>query len=405
MKKQFIFIIFSILPILACRGQEALGTDPDLNITISNFPVLDGSESTSPLRLILMSRLLGFNYEWQHSQFIQRQEDAPKQVVPDYTCDEETRRDLLLNRLLNNNTHGSFVNLIDDKVDIIITARSISRDEKAYAEEQGVTLLEKPIARDALTFMVNAENPVTNLSVDQIHDIYMGNIQNWSEVGGLDCVMKPYVRNRNSGSQEKFETMVMDGLTIADFPEMRIGTTMMSPYYQLEDDTAGIAFSPFYYYKVMVDSKKVRAVGVNGVEMTKENVMNGSYPYTSKVYTAVRSDIDKTSAAYRLFEFLSSETGQAIVDESGYVPLKDASSTGMQASSNEIFELIYDNHILMILSSDLPERLEIYNLEGKKVFESAVLSCDVQIPVGLRGMHVVYLSQGDGGVFAKKIVL
>lgn len=400
--KRGLIVLFSFLAIFTCRGQEALGLNPELNITTSNFPVLDGSESTSPLRLILMCKLLGYDYEWQYSPFIQRQEDAPRYVEPNYTCDEETRRDLLLNRLLNNNTHGAFVNLIDDKVDIIITARSISRDEKVYAEEQGVTLLEQPIARDALTFMVNAQNPVSNLSIDQIHAIYMGNVQNWSEVGGLDCVMKPYVRNRNSGSQEKFETMVMDGLTIADFPEMQIGTTMMSPYYQLEDDTAGIAFSPFYYYKVMVDSKKVRAVGVDGVEMTKENVMNGTYPYTSKVYTAVRSDIDKSSVAYRLFEFLTSDAGQAIVDESGYVPLN--AYTGVRMTESEAFELSYSNHTLTILSPNLPKRLEIYDLEGRKVFESAVLSCDVQIPEGLRGMHVVYLLQVDGSLCAKKVV-
>lgn len=400
--KRGLIVLFSFLAIFTCRGQEALGLNPELNITTSNFPVLDGSESTSPLRLILMCKLLGYDYEWQYSPFIQRQEDAPRYVEPNYTCDEETRRDLLLNRLLNNNTHGAFVNLIDDKVDIIITARSISRDEKVYAEEQGVTLLEQPIARDALTFMVNAKNPVGNLSIDQIHAIYMGNVQNWSEVGGLDCVMKPYVRNRNSGSQEKFETMVMDGLTIADFPEMQIGTTMMSPYYQLEDDTAGIAFTPFYYYKVMVDSKKVRAVGVDGVEMTKENVMNGTYPYTSKVYTAVRSDIDKSSVAYRLFEFLTSDAGQAIVDESGYVPLN--AYTGVRMTESEAFELSYSNHTLTILSPNLPKRLEIYDLEGRKVFESAVLSCDVQIPEGLRGMHVVYLLQGDGSLCAKKVV-
>lgn len=400
--KRGLIVLFSFLAIFTCRGQEALGQNPELNITTSNFPVLDGSESTSPLRLILMCKLLGYDYEWQYSPFIQRQEDAPRYVEPNYTCDEETRRDLLLNRLLNNNTHGAFVNLIDDKVDIIITARSISRDEKVYAEEQGVTLLEQPIARDALTFMVNAQNPVSNLSIDQIHDIYMGNVQNWSEVGGLDCVMKPYVRNRNSGSQEKFETMVMDGLTIADFPEMQIGTTMMSPYYQLEDDTAGIAFTPFYYYKVMVDSKKVRAVGVDGVEMTKENVMNGTYPYTSKVYTAVRSDIDKSSVAYRLFEFLTSDAGQAIVDESGYVPLN--AYTGVRMTESEAFELSYSNHTLTILSPNLPKRLEIYDLEGRKVFESAVLSCDVQIPEGLRGMHLVYLLQGDGSLCAKKVV-
>jgi phosphate transport system substrate-binding protein len=101
------------------------------------------------------------------------------------------------------------VKLIDDKVELIITARSISRDEKEYADEKGVTLIEKPIARDALAFMVNIKNPIDNLSIEQIQGIYTRDIVNWSEVGGWDCELHPYVRNRNSGSQEKFETMVM----------------------------------------------------------------------------------------------------------------------------------------------------------------------------------------------------
>ena len=205
------------------------------DVTISNFPVIDGSNSTSPLRYILMCKLLGFDYEWQSSPFIQNPEEAPKQVEPKFTCTEDERRELLTKRLLNSNTHQSFVNLIDDKVEMIITARSISRDEKVYAEEQGVTLIEKPIARDALAFMVNLKNPVNNLSIEQIQGIYTGNIVNWAEVGGLDCEMKPYVRDRNSGSQEKFEMMVMKGLTIKDFPEMQIGRTMMTPYYQIQN--------------------------------------------------------------------------------------------------------------------------------------------------------------------------
>lgn len=53
----------------------------------------------------------------------------------------------------------SFMNLIDDKVEMVIAARLISRDEKVYAEENGVTLIGKPIAKDALTFMVNPLNP------------------------------------------------------------------------------------------------------------------------------------------------------------------------------------------------------------------------------------------------------
>ena len=372
------------------------------DVTISNFPVIDGSDSTSPLRLILMCKLLGFDYKWQSSPFIQNPEEAPKQVEPKFTCTEDERRELLTKRLLNSNTHQSFVNLIDNKVEMIITARSISRDEKVYAEEQGVTLIEKPIARDALAFMVNLKNPVNNLSIKQIQGIYTGNIVNWAEVGGLDCEMKPYVRDRNSGSQEKFEMMVMKGLTIKDFPEMQIGRTMMTPYYQIEQDTAGIAFTPIYYYKVMVGSGSTKAIGVNGVAMTKENVINGTYPYTSNIYTAVRSDIDKSSVAYRLFDFLTSEQGQAIVDESGYVPLQ--TSTGIRALGRETGGLEYSNHAINISSSTLPQRIEIVDLSGKTVFRSVISSHSLSIPLELCGLHLLKVWLDNNLILHRKIV-
>lgn len=359
--KHKLIILLSVFSFLSCNAEDNNEIPTSMkDITIGNFPVLDGSDSTSPLRYILMCKLLGFDYEWQASPFIQNPDEAPKQVVPIFTCSEDERRELLTKRLLNSNTHQSFMNLIDDKVEVIITARSISRDEKAYADEQGVTLIEKPIARDALAFMVNLKNPVNNLSIEQIQGIYTGEIVNWSEVGGLDCMMKPYVRNRNSGSQEKFETMVMVGLTIKDFPEMQIGTTMMAPYYQLEQDTAGIAFTPFYYYKVMVGSGSTKAIGVNGVAMTKENIKNDTYPYTSHVYTAVRSDIDKSSMAYRLFEFLTSEEGQAIVDESGYVSLQTA-STGIHSLENESKGAASDN------VAPSGKDASVYNLSGQRL--------------------------------------
>ena len=387
MNKQLI-ILLSFFSILSCRGEDETTIPASLrDVTISNFPVIDGSDSTSPLRLILMCKLLGFDYKWQSSPFIQNPEEAPKQVEPKFTCTEDETRELLTKRLLNSNTHQSFVNLIDDKVEMIITARSISRDEKVYAEEQGVTLIEKPIARDALAFMVN---------------IYTGNIVNWAEVGGLDCVMKPYVRDRNSGSQEKFEMMVMKGLTIKDFPEMQIGRTMMTPYYQIEQDTAGIAFTPFYYYKVMVGTGSTKAIGVNGVAMAKENIINGTYPYTSNVYTAVRSDIDKSSVAYRLFDFLTTEQGQAIVDESGYVPLQ--TSTGIRALGRETVGLEYNNHAINISSSTLPQRIEIVDLSGKTVFRSVISSHSLSIPLELCGLHIIKVWLDNNVILHRKIV-
>ena len=337
MKRQLVILLF-LIPALSCKAVHGFN-----DITISNFPIIDGSDSTEPLRLILMSKLLGFDYEWISSPFVQNQEEAPNWVMPKYTGDREKIRELKVNRLLNSNTHGSFLKLIEDKDELIVTARSISRDEKVYADAKGVTLIEKPIARDALAFMVNKKNPIENLSTKQIHGIYMGDIVNWSEVGGWDCELHPYVRNRNSGSQEKFETMVMAGLEIKDFPIMYVGSTMTAPYHQLDLDSTGIAYTPFYYFTYISGTISSKMIGVDGVAMTKENIKNDTYPYTSNVYTAVRSDIDKSSMAYRIFEFLTTEEGQAIVDESGYVPMY-SKPTGIHAIEYKCsqYNTIYD---------------------------------------------------------------
>ena len=362
MIRRFLLLFISGVCFLSCSANDDIEQTPvgiD-GISISNFPVIDGSDSTEPLRTLLMCKLLGFDYTWERSPFMQYA--GPKSVMPKYTCPEEEWRHLEINCLQRNNTHPSFVKLINSEVEVIFTARSISRDEAAYAEEKGVELIEKPIAKDALAFLVNPVNPIESLTIAQIQGIYTGDITHWSEVGGPDKAITPYVRNRNSGSQEKFETMVMAGLTIKEFPELQIGKVMMSPYYQLEVDESGIAYSPFYYYSVIVDNDSTKAIGVNGIGMTKENVRNNTYPYVTDVYAAVRSDIDKSSMAYRLFEYITSEEGQAIVEESGYISLT-AFSNIKKVEKGRLLEAYYDLQGRPVAA---PTR-GIYIMDGRKV--------------------------------------
>lgn len=364
-------LLFAALSVSIFRGYADDNSLPSINpsdpaeedmkgISIRNFPIIDGSDSTTPLRDILMCKLLGFKYKWVRSIMVQY--GGPYDIEPQYTCSQPDWRHLEVDCLLENNTHGSFVNLIDGSVEVIFTARSISRDEMEYAKGKGVELIEKPIAKDALAFLVNPENNVTNLSIAQIQGIYTGDIVNWSEVGGTDMAITPYVRNRNSGSQEKFETMVMAGLTIIEVPELQIGTGMMSPYYQLERDKSGIAYSPFYYYSVMLNNGLTKAIGVDGIAMNKENVRNNTYPYVTDVYAAVRADIDKESMAYRLFEYITTEAGQAIVAESGYVPLTDFAEV-KDIVVNQQSHQVYD---LSGRPVAIPTR-GIYIKDGKKV--------------------------------------
>jgi len=336
-----LIVTFSSLLLGACSNDS---DDVDFNgdiqgLTISNYPITDGSDSTEPLRMILCAKLLGFEYIWEPN-FIIAGPEPPNTLRIIFTCSDEEKWMLIGERLLRNNTHQSLVNLIDNTVELTLTARSLSRDEQKYANEKNVEILSKPIAKDALAFIVNPNNPINSLTITQIQKIYTGEITNWKEVGGNDAPIVPFIRNRNSGSQEKFETMVMEGLTIGDFPELHIGNFMMSPYHQLEDEENGIAFTPFYYYNVIVNNGTTKAIGVNDIPLNSQTIIDGSYPYVTDVYGSVREDIDRNTMAYKLYEYLTTDRGQEIIEESGYIPLTEFTGSAASIYRDDTFKVI-----------------------------------------------------------------
>ncbi len=315
---KLIMLLAILMPSVNCKASNDQGDGTPL-MTIEDFPMVDCSTSTQPLSVILAARTLGLPYIWWKDAVI----DQTWYCKIDYDQSEisQDEKQQLDSKLKCSTTHGSYTNLIDGNVELIIASRNISRDEKAYADNQGVSLIEHPIGRDAFIFIVNNKNPITNLTISQIQDIYTAKVRNWNEVGGNDATTSPYIRNANSGSQEKMETLVMQGLDMIDWPEM---TThgMAGPFYALRYDENGIAYTPYFYYSIMTrDQTWAKCIGVNGIEPSKSTISSNTYPYVSDIYAAVRSDIDRNSTAYKLFEYLTSASGQDIVKESGYVPV------------------------------------------------------------------------------------
>lgn len=396
-----LFLLFST----SCSGDDTNNVSPVLEgMTPENFPVLDGSDSTEPLRDILMCRIFGFQYKWErYSPFLQDPTRAKQEVRPVYAC-SDSQRALIEKKMQKSNTHQSYMNLIDGKVELVIAARAASRDENKYARDNNVALIEKPIAKDALTFMVNNSNSIESLSVEQIRKIYTGDIANWQEVGGEDMLITPYVRNRNSGSQEKFETMVMDGLEIKKFPEWHMGTAMETPYFQIENDRSGIAFTPYYYYSVIVGYGSTKAIGIEGVGMTKENIYNDTYPYVTNIYASIRADIDKSSTAYKIFEFLTSDKGQSVVEESGYIPLHK-SSTGISKQTNDgKIEVSYLHGNIAVKCDECLQKIQVFDLNGTKVFSKSVNDKFIKIHHHLSGVFVISLFFNNGSSYIKKII-
>lgn len=294
---------------------------PGVDVSLEAFPRIDCSTSTQPLSVILTSKVLNVPYKWWNQGYW----DGIWYVSIDYDEAELSaeKKEAIEGKLNCSTTHGSYTNLIDGNVDLIIASRNISRDEQSYADEKGVSLLTKPIGKDAFTFIVNENNPVENLTISQVQDIYTGDITNWKTVGGNDATIDPYVRNANSGSQEKMETLVMAGKTMIKLPEMEVGG-MAGPFYAIYADVNGIAYSPNYYVSVMARMwTYAKSLSINGVKPSNSTIRDNTYPYVSEIYAAVRSDLGKLSFTYQLYEALTTAWGQSIVDESGYVPLTE----------------------------------------------------------------------------------
>jgi len=219
-------------------------------------------------------------------------------------------------------------NLIDNQADLIIVARTMSADERRYANNAGVSLIETPIALDALDFIINSENTLNSLSVEQIQNIYLGNITNWSEVGGADEAILPFIRNANSGSQEMMNEIVMSGTGIPNWEESLFdeeGLTIESMtvvFHEVKRNPNGICFTPHYFkeYQMGFPEDSVKTVAVNRIMPGKNSIKNMTYPFVANVYVSIRSNTSTNSMTYKVYEWLQSKSGKKAIEESGYVP-------------------------------------------------------------------------------------
>jgi phosphate transport system substrate-binding protein len=311
---------------------------------------------------------------------------------------EERYTDFFTNRLKTSQTHGAFMNLIDGNVDIILTHRTLSPDEKRHADEVGVTLLETPVAMDAFVFVVNKDNPVKSLTVEQVQKIYTGEITRWAQVGGSDEEMKVYTRPRNSGSEEVMRELVMKDLEMADFPESAIGQ-MVWVFKEVMDYPAGICYT-FNNYKELIARKTdevVPKIAVNGIFPDENTVRNRTYPFISEVHVAIRSDVGPHSMAYKLYEWLQTSAAEPLYTESGFVPKTTAN--GMPEAGGDVVR-VYPNPVsegFYIEGLPHPVRLTVSDISGRMVFSQQVSNGEyVDIRHLPPGVYVLQWATGAG---------
>lgn len=278
-------------PTTGCNLKEP----PYFTFTRENFPRMDGSTSMVPMGEAIASVLLGES------------------------------RDEVADLVQFNRTTQSFRNLMWGSCDILIVGEP---NAAVYDEmdEAGFKADIETIATDGLIFVVNENNPVDNLTTEQVRGIYTGQITNWSQVGGNDEEIIPFQRNEGAGSQALMKKLVMGDTALMDPPtEYVIGDMagLMSAVKSYDNSANAIGYSVYYYAHDMEMAQGLKILSIDGVKPTAETIRDGEYPHRNAYYCVVPADAAADSPNRILYDWLMTEEGQRLLNAEGYVSVMD----------------------------------------------------------------------------------
>lgn len=266
--------------------------------TRENFPRLDGSTATLPLGQAVAAVLLGES--------------------------RESAGDLIQ----FNKTSRAYYNLVDGQADLLIVAEG-GEDSYSYRDEQQQTWRMEPIAAETLVFFVNEDNPVENLTLEQVRKIYSGEITNWKEVGGLDWPIQAYQRPKGGGSQAIMDKEIMKELPMMEPANSDYVVSSMegiiSAVRAWDNRPDALGYTVYYYADDMGMADGLKLLSIDGVAPNDHTIRSGEYPIHTAYYAVMDAQTSPDSPTGILFEWLLSQEGQDLIAHEGYVSVKEPS--------------------------------------------------------------------------------
>ncbi len=213
--------------------------------------------------------------------------------------------------------------LLSGSTDICASSRPMSEKERsALREKTGRSPVEIAVAKDGVAVYLNEKNPVKELTIAQLRDIYTGKTANWKEVGGEDARIILYSRENNSGTYVFFKEHVLNKKDMSAMALSLPGTAAVAN--AVARDPKGIGYGGAAY------AKGIKFCAIKADEVSpaylpgEDNILSGRYAASRDLYfylaEPAQGDVQK------FIDWALSPAGQSVVISVGYYPLKKASS-------------------------------------------------------------------------------
>jgi phosphate transport system substrate-binding protein len=236
-----------------------------------------------------------------------------EELAPRLIAEFKKDRPKVAVELESKGTATGFAALLAGQCDIAASSRVVNQDELTQARTRGIEFNLHTIGSYSVAVIVNAANVITNLSRDQVRDIFTGTIKNWKEVGGADAPIHLCIRDAISGTPLGFQELAMENKPYA--ADARTFTNYAGIAEAVAKDGGGIG----YVGLDQTDKAGVKAVSIRGIPPTAVTVNEGQYP-VSRILRLYTNKTNETAITKDFVRFVQSPRGQRILEEMGFVP-------------------------------------------------------------------------------------
>ncbi|MCX8082486.1 MAG: phosphate ABC transporter substrate-binding protein [bacterium] len=202
--------------------------------------------------------------------------------------------------------------LIDKTCDIANSSRPIKDKEIQTAAGKGVKPKANVIALDGIAIVIHPSNPVSQLSGEQVKDIYTGKINNWSQVGGPNLKIVVVSRDSASGTYEAFNELALKGEKVR--PDALMQASNQAVATTVAQTPGAIGYVGMGYI-----TSSVKDIAIDGIIPSKSTILSRKYKYARPLF--MYTDGEPKGEVKKFLDFLLSKEGQKLVEEVGFVGL------------------------------------------------------------------------------------